>query len=142
MVLLPILHSMLVGLMKLFACVKHSMVWAQCWVLSMANAYLEITGGLFPPHVYLLEGNNLIAYIRAGHTDPFYFKQPIKGFSKSGRKFEPASMAAFTVTEPLPNIKTVMGSKGETYIVDMDAGTCTCAGYTFRGACKHTKELA
>ena len=107
----------------------------------MANAYLEITGGLFPPHVYLLEGNNLIAYIRAGGHDPFYFKQPIKGFDRRGRKFEPVDMNGFDV-KPLANVKTVTGSKGETYIVDMDAGTCTCAGYSFRGACKHTKELA
>ena len=107
----------------------------------MANAYLETTGGLFPPHTYLLEGNNLIAYIRAGHADPFYFKQPIKGFDRRGRKFETISADAFDI-KPLANVRTVTGSKGETYVVDLDAGTCTCAGYSFRGACKHTKDLA
>jgi uncharacterized Zn finger protein len=25
--------------------------------------------------------------------------------------------------------------------VDTLEGTCTCPGYTFRGACKHVKEL-
>ena len=106
----------------------------------MANAYLETTGGLFPPHVYLLEGNNLIAYIRAGHTDPYYFKAPIKGFDRRGRKFESVELGSFDI-KPLANVQTVTGSKGETYVVDLDAGTCTCAGFTFRGTCKHTKEL-
>jgi hypothetical protein len=104
------------------------------------QAYKEITGGLFPPHVYLLEGNNLIAYIRAGHTDPYYFKAPIKGFDRRGRKFESVEVSGFDV-RPCANIRTVQGSRGETYVVDMDTGTCTCAGYSFRGACKHTKEL-
>lgn len=107
----------------------------------MANAYLETTGGLFPPHVYLLEGNNLIAYIRAGHTEAFYFKAPIKGFDRRGRKFESVEVSGFG-HKSRANVRTVTGSKGETYVVDMDAGTCTCAGYSFRGACKHTKELA
>ncbi len=40
--------------------------------------------------------------------------------------------------------KTVQGSKGNTYTVVKDAGriTCTCPGFTFRGNCKHTLELA
>ena len=40
--------------------------------------------------------------------------------------------------------KIVQGSKGNTYIVTKDAGkiTCTCPGFTFRGNCKHTLELA
>ena len=39
--------------------------------------------------------------------------------------------------------KIVQGSKGAEYIVTLGANTsCTCPGFTFRGACKHTKELA
>lgn len=40
--------------------------------------------------------------------------------------------------------KIVQGSKGNTYIVTKEAGkiTCTCPGFTFRGNCKHTLELA
>jgi hypothetical protein len=41
------------------------------------EAVKEITGGLFPPHVYLLDGNNLVAYIKKDTTAPFYFKSPI-----------------------------------------------------------------
>jgi len=39
------------------------------------------------------------------------------------------------------NVIEVKGSKGETYTVDPEAQTCTCPGYTFRGTCKHVKEL-
>ena len=117
------------------------------------QAYKETTGGAFPAHTYLLDGTNLVAYIRVGHTEPFYFKQPIKGFSKSGRKFEEVDLAAFNnwaklleahvaIAEPVRSIKRVQGSKPNTwYEVNTDDMTCTCPGYTFRGACKHTKEL-
>jgi hypothetical protein len=118
------------------------------------QAYLETTGGLFPPHTYLLEGNNLVAYIRAGHTEPFFFKQPIKGFDRRGRKFMAVNSDSFNdwakllkahvdVSEPVASIKRVQGSKPNTwYEVNTDENTCTCPGYTFRGACKHVKELA
>lgn len=52
------------------------------------EAYKEVTGGQFPAHTYLLDGTNLVAYIKVGEQRPFYFKNPIKGFDKRGRKFE------------------------------------------------------
>jgi hypothetical protein len=106
-----------------------------------------------PNHTYLLDGNNLVAYIKQGDTEPFYFKNPIKGFSKSGRKFETLKVSPFKdwakllkahidVEQPPSWIKRVQGSKpGVFYTVNTDENTCTCPGYTFRGACKHTKEL-
>jgi hypothetical protein len=115
------------------------------------QALKETTGGLFPAHTYLLEGNNLVAYIRAGHKDPFFFKAPIKGFDKRGRKFEETTATPFNDwakllkahidVSPVSSIKQVKGSKGEIYTIDLDAKTCSCAGYTFRGSCKHTKDL-
>jgi hypothetical protein len=54
----------------------------------MMEAYKEVTGGQFPAHTYLLDGTNLVAYIKVGEQRPFYFKNPIKGFDKRGRKFE------------------------------------------------------
>jgi hypothetical protein len=105
-------------------------------------------------HTYLVDGNNLVAYIRMGTTEPFYFKSPIKGFNRSGRKFEVLKenpfkdwaqlLKAHIDVEPTPAyIKKVAGSKpGVTYEVNTDENTCTCPGYSFRGACKHVKELA
>lgn len=105
------------------------------------TALLETTGGLFPAHTYLVEGTDLIAYIRAGTDQPYYFKRPIRGFSKSGRKFTTVEPSPFTVSvsaEPRPAEIQVQGSKpGVVYTVNREEGTCTCPGFTFRGACKH-----
>jgi len=94
-----------------------------------------------PNHTYLLDGDRLIAYIRLGTTQPKYFASPIRGFSKSRRKFENASLDLFEFDTPVSNIKQVVGSKGDVYTVDLDELTCTCPGYTFRGACKHVKDV-
>ena len=101
------------------------------------EAVREITGGLFPAHIYLLDGNNLVSYIKKGDTEPFYFKNPIKGFSKSGRKFEAVKPNPFKYQKKDANAITVKGSNGKEYTVDLAAQTCNCPGFTFRGACKH-----
>jgi len=100
------------------------------------QALKETTGGLFPPHIYLLDGTSLVAYIQQHTTNPFYFKKPIKGFDKRGRKFVEVTPNPFK-TKVVSNTITVQGSKGQTYSVDPDAKTCTCPGFTFRGSCKH-----
>ena len=100
------------------------------------EALKETTGGLFPAHVYLLDGNNLVSYIKIGETEPFYFKKPIKGFDKRGRKFESVTPNPFKV-KAQSNLITVKGSKGNEYTVDPEARTCTCPGFSFRGNCKH-----
>jgi len=107
------------------------------------QALLETTAwpGNTANHTYLLDGTNLVAYIRAGTSEPFYFKSPIRGFSKSGRKFVPVEPNPFSVPELASHVIAVAGSKGQTYTVDTSEGTCTCPGYSFRGACKHVKEL-
>ena len=116
----------------------------------MAQAYKETTewadGNTAINHTYLLEGDQMIAYIRVGTTVPFYFKQPIR-ISKSGRKFELVEPSPFdsipcvAVAQQLTNTREIDGSKGAKYIVDLDSKTCTCPGYTYRGVCKHVKEL-
>jgi len=98
------------------------------------EALVETTGGAFHAHTYLLDGNNLVAYVKKGETTAFYFKNPIKGFDKRGRKFEPGNKNLFTVKKDT-NAHTVIGSKGQTYTVT--AESCTCPGYTYRGTCKH-----
>ena len=101
------------------------------------EAVIETTGGQFPAHTYLLDGNNLVAFVKKGETEPFYFKNPIKGFDKRGRKFVPGNKNLFT-KEKASNARTVIGSKGQTYTVTEDS--CTCAGFTYRGTCKHMAE--
>ena len=103
------------------------------------EAVRETTGGLFPAHIYLLDGNNLVSYIKTGETEPFYFKNPIKGFDKRGRKFESVTPNPFKV-KTQSNLIKVKGSKGNEYTIDTDAQTCNCPGFTFRGACKHLDQ--
>jgi hypothetical protein len=98
------------------------------------EAVIETTGPLFPQHTYLLDGNNLVAYVKVNETTPFYFKNPIKGFDKRGRKFIPGNITVFT-TKKESNAHTVIGSSGQVYTVTEDS--CTCAGFTYRGSCKH-----
>ena len=104
------------------------------------QAIKETTGGLFPAHTYLLDGTTLVAYIKVGDTKPFYFKNGIKGFSKSGRKFEELKTSPFKVDVTVSSVTKVQGSKGNVYEVDKEAGTCTCPGYTYRGKCKHVEQ--
>ena len=106
------------------------------------EAQVETTGPGLPAHTYLLDGNNLVAYIKIGETEPYYFKSPIKGFDKRGRKFERVTNTVFTLqVEPAVALKAIQGSKGSVYYVNPAEGTCTCPGYTYRGSCKHIAEL-
>ena len=98
------------------------------------EAVIETTGGAFHAHTYLLDGNTLVAYVKKGETTAFYFKNPIKGFDKRGRKFMPGNITLFN-TKKETHGKTVIGSSGQTYTVTED--TCTCPGFTYRGTCKH-----
>ena len=98
------------------------------------EAVVETTGGAFPAHTYLVDGTNLVAYVKANTTEPFYFRNPIRGFDKRGRKFEPGNINLFN-TKKDANAHTVIGSKGQTYTVTEES--CTCPGFTYRGTCKH-----
>jgi hypothetical protein len=98
------------------------------------EAVIETTGDLFPAHTYLLDGNNLVAYVKVNETEPFYFRNPIKGFDRRGRKFAPGNIKLFTIKKAR-NEHTVVGSKGQTYTVTEQS--CTCPGFTYRGTCKH-----
>jgi hypothetical protein len=93
-----------------------------------------------PNHTYLLDGNSLVAYIKQGESKPFYFKNPIKGFDKRGRKFDTLKTNPFKTFEVKSSIVKVSGSKGNVYEVDTEEHTCTCPGFTFRGTCKHVTE--
>jgi predicted nucleic acid-binding Zn finger protein len=101
------------------------------------EALVETTGTQFPAHTYLLDGNNLVAYVKVNTSEPFYFKNPIKGFDKRGRKFITGNITLFTQKKE-SHARTVIGSKGQTYTVTENS--CTCPGYTYRGTCKHLAE--
>ena len=105
------------------------------------QAVKEITvweGSTQPNHTYLLDGDRMVAYIKFGQGEPFYFKQPIR-IDRRGRKFEQLHQNPFAEQGPKTNLIVHIGSKGDQYFVDPELNTCTCPGYTFRGTCKHTK---
>lgn len=106
------------------------------------EAVREITewaDGTTANHTYLLDGDKMVAYIPFGRKAATVFKNPIR-IDKRGRKFEKLKTNPFDI-KPESNLIEVQGSKGQTYYIDPEAKTCTCSGYTFRGACKHTKDL-
>ena len=114
------------------------------------EAVKEITvwadGNTIINHTYLLDGDKMVAYIRYGGTEPFWFKTPIR-ISKSGRKLEKVSDNIFNMSVNVftpSNIKEVTGSKGDVYKVTELNGnySCTCSGFKFRGDCKHVKSVS
>jgi len=95
-----------------------------------------------PNHIYLLDGDRVKAYIKWGEGAPEYLSGKIK-IDRRGRKFEKADIGLFNVEEKKdPAILAVPGSKGATYLVNTEEKSCSCPGFTFRGSCKHIKELA
>jgi len=106
------------------------------------QAVKEITkweGATQPNHTYLLDGTKMVAYIKFSEGEPYYFKQPIQ-IDKRGRKFEELKTNPFK-QEPKSSLIVNIGSKGDRYFVDPEANTCTCPGFTFRGACKHITKI-
>lgn len=98
-------------------------------------------------HIYFTNDSKdkMYAYIKHGTTDIFKFKVPIK-ISTSRRKFrEIPNTFGFSVDDKVDGRTwTVTGSRGDSYTVSENAGlwTCTCAGFKFRGACRHTEEIS
>jgi hypothetical protein len=92
-----------------------------------------------PNHTYLLDSDKIHAFIPMGKTEPHYFNTPMK-MDMKGRKFQELKINPFKVTTKSTLIE-VKGSKGNTYFIDPDKGTCSCSGFKFRGTCKHIKDL-
>ena len=92
-----------------------------------------------PNHIYLMDGDRVSAYIKQGTKEPFYFKKSMQ-ISLRGRVFKPVSSGLFSISKST-DVVEVAGSKGQTYFVNTVDKSCSCPGYTFRGTCKHTKDL-
>jgi hypothetical protein len=96
-----------------------------------------------PNHDYLLEGDRVMAYRKWGEGEVIPCSGNIK-LNRRGRKFEklePNPFKGFDTANKEPMVLEVQGSKGAVYRVDVEAKTCTCPGFTFRGNCKHTAAL-
>ncbi len=93
-----------------------------------------------PNHIYLMDGDKAVAYIRLPHNEPKVFKQALP-LDKRGRTFKEVEGPLPSKKAEVPEVRKVLGSKGEEYEVNPKEGTCTCPGYRFRGSCKHVAEI-
>ena len=95
-----------------------------------------------PNHDYLLDGDRIIATRDWGEGPVKWLSGRMK-LDRRGRKFvklEPNPFEGYRTLQPAKTYREVQGSKGEIYKIDVEAGTCTCMGFQFRGTCKHLKE--
>jgi len=99
-----------------------------------------------PDHIYLLNDSKdkMYGYLPAGSSEPQVIRKPYR-FDTRGRTFE---VVAELGEIDLDTVKAseqwqFAGSKGDTYIVQRTDGVlnCSCPGYTFRGQCRHVKEI-
>ena len=92
-----------------------------------------------PNHVYLVEGDKILAYQPFGTGSVQHFAHRVR-LDRARRRFceEPLDPALWGVSVEQPaHIVTVQGSRGASYEVNLEEGSCTCSGYQFRGRCKH-----
>ena len=93
-----------------------------------------------PNHVYVFDDDlrHIIAYVPQGEQRVRKFKAPIV-LDRRGRQFRELEDSA-------PGQKTnewrVPGSRGDFHTVRLSEGnySCSCPGYTYRGACRHVAE--
>jgi len=69
------------------------------------------------------------------HNDTV-FKNPLKGFSKTGRKF--IKIGERPDPQTRDDVIIVEGSNGNKYYIE--DGKCSCPGFKFRGNCRHIEE--
>lgn len=112
--------------------------------------YRETTvwDGNIPNHTYLLstDKSKLYGYMKAGTEDVQVFKKAIS-FDQRGRRFvevkELGEIDIHALEEPVADSWRFTGSRGDEYVVQKIDGVlqCSCPGYTFRGDCKHIKQV-
>lgn len=99
-----------------------------------------------PNHIYLLNNSRdkMYGYLPAGSDEPMVVSKPYQ-FSNRGRTFvEVPELGEIDLDQVRATESwTVAGSNGNTYTVERVDGTlrCNCAGYVYRGQCRHVQEV-
>ena len=98
-----------------------------------------------PNHVYLLstDKSKMYGYIKAGTEEVTVVKKAYN-FDARRRTFqEVKELGELSLDDVKTETWNFTGSKGETYIVQKidNMLKCNCPGYTFRGDCKHVKQI-
>jgi len=99
-----------------------------------------------PNHVYLLNNtkDKMYGYIKAG-TDEVTVVKKAYGFDARRRTFrEVPELGELSLDDVRTETWEFVGSKGDKYIVQKTDNMlqCSCPGFTYRGDCKHVKEIA
>lgn len=112
--------------------------------------YQETTvwDGNVPNHIYLLntDKSKMFGYLRHSTGDVMVFKKAIQ-FDQRGRKFrevtELGEIDLHNLEQPAEKSWQFTGSKGDVYLVQKidNMLKCSCPGYTFRGDCKHIRQV-
>lgn len=99
-----------------------------------------------PNHIYFVNDSKdkIYAYQKASGGEVLRLTVPMK-FSTSRRKFKeiPNTFGYAVEDKPQGRAWKVSGSRGDEYTVsEMDGNwACTCAGFRFRGGCKHIEQF-
>jgi uncharacterized Zn finger protein len=107
--------------------------------------FRETTAWSVPNHTYLLstDKSKMYGYIRRGTDVAETFKKPYR-FDTRGRQFvEVRELGEIDLDEVKLEKWEFTGSKGDTYVVQKidNMLKCSCPGFTFRGDCKHVKQV-
>jgi hypothetical protein len=85
----------------------------------------------------------MYGYIKRGTDVPETFKKPYR-FDARGRSFvEVKELGEIDLDEVKTESWKFTGSKGNEYVVQKidNMLKCSCPGFTFRGECKHVKQV-
>jgi len=99
-----------------------------------------------PNHVYLLstDKSKMYGYIKAGTEEVTVVKKAYNFDARRRTFVEVKELGEIDLKDlSVEQQWEVTGSKGNRYIVQKVEGVlqCSCAGYTFRGDCRHVKEV-
>ena len=94
--------------------------------------------GTQPNHVYLVDGDKMLAYQPWGTGTVVHFDRALR-FDQARRKFSELAFdhAVWGGCAQQQHVVHVAGSNGAVYTVDTVSATCTCTGFRYRGSCKH-----
>jgi hypothetical protein len=122
------------------------------------SAYKEVTEWdnsefVVPNHTYLFDGkSNILAYAKASNNELVILHKPLpldtrrRKFIKVKHKDLDAYGATVVLEDKPPSDYPnwqVKSDSGKTYTVELISGKyhCNCVGYSYRGVCKHSKQI-